>query len=138
MKVAVSSLIVFIYCITNVIKCRGRSYIDSINWIKMIKMILKILQNSQNAETPVLEPRSNNAAGLQFLNFNKKRLQYRCFPANFANISIKPFWQGTSGWLLLVFTFEFWESFQNTFFIEQLWETAYFMHKLHDFSQHIQ
>ena len=35
------------------------------------------------------------------------------------------FWQNTSGWLLLVFIYEFWEIVQITFFIEHLWETAY-------------
>ena len=34
-----------------------------------------------------------------------------------------------------MFTGEFWEVFQNTSFIEHLWETAYFMYKLKNFIQ---
>ena len=47
------------------------------------------------------------------------------------------FWQITSGWLLLVFIWEFWEVFQNTSFIEQLWETDYFICKLQNFNHQI-
>ena len=47
------------------------------------------------------------------------------------------FWQNISGWLLLVFIYKFWEVFQNTSFIEHLWETAYFMCKLQNFNQQI-
>ena len=49
----------------------------------------------------------------------------------FCKISKNIFWQSTSGWLLLKFICEFWEVFQNISFIEHLWETAYFMYKLH-------
>ena len=48
------------------------------------------------------------------------------------------FWQNTSGLLLLVFICEFWEVFQNTSFIQHLWETAYFMYKLQNFNHQIQ
>ena len=47
------------------------------------KSLLKILQMSQNAEKPVLEFLSNNVAGLQTVNFNKKGLQLRCFAESF-------------------------------------------------------
>ena len=39
------------------------------------------------------------------------------------------FWQYTFGWLLLVVICEFWELFQITYFVEHLWETAYFIQK---------
>ena len=47
------------------------------------------------------------------------------------------FWQGTSGWLLLVFICEFSDVVQITSFIEYLWET-YFKYKLLDFNHQIQ
>ena len=53
-------------------------------------------------------------------------------------ISKNIFWQNTSGWLLLKFICEFWEVFQNTSFIEHLWETAHFMYKLQYSNQQIQ
>ena len=59
------------------------------------------------------------------------------FFCKFCKIFNKKFWQITSGWLFLVFICEFWEAFQNTSFIEDLWETAYFMYKLQNF-KHIQ
>ena len=51
-----------------------------------IKALFKLLPNSQNTETPLLGCLSNNVANIQAINSIKKRLQHRCFPANFANI----------------------------------------------------
>ena len=68
----------------------------------------------------------------------KMRLQQRCFSVNFAKIFKNIFWQNTSGWVLLVFIGEFWEVFQNVSIIEHLWETAYFIYKLHNFNQQMQ
>ena len=85
---------------------------------KSSKAPLKILKNSQNAETPVLEYLSKNAESLQKINFIKKGLQHKRFPLNFAKFFRTLFWQNTSEWLLFVFTSEFSEAFQNTFFIE--------------------
>ena len=58
--------------------------------------------------------------GLQPLNLLKRRLRQRCFFCEFYKIFKNIFWQNTSGWLLLVFIWEFWEVFQNTSFIEHL------------------
>ena len=41
------------------------------------------------------------------------------------------FWQDTSGWLLLVFIYPFWEVVQMSSFLEYLWE-PYFKYKLQD------
>ena len=55
----------------------------------------------------------------------KKRLRQRCFSVNFSKfLRTCLLWQKTSRWLLLVFICEFWEVFQNTYFIEHLRETA--------------
>ena len=59
------------------------------------------------------------------------------FICEFCKIFKNTFWQNTSEWLLLVFICEFWEVFQLTSFIEHLWETAYFMHKLQNFDHQI-
>ena len=43
----------------------------------------------------------------------------------FCKIFKNIFWQDNCGWLLLNLICEFWEVFQNTSFIEHLWETAF-------------
>ena len=43
------------------------------------------------------------------------------FCKTFKNI----FWENTFGWLILIFICKLWEVFQNTSFIEHLWETAF-------------
>ena len=48
------------------------------------------------------------------------------------------FWQKISGWVLLKLICELWEVFQNTSFMEYLWEIAYFMYKIQSFNQQIQ
>ena len=71
-------------------------------------------------------------------NFIKKEIPAKMFFCEFCKIFKNMiFWQNTSGWLLLKFNCEFWEVFQNTSFIEHLWETAYFTYKLQNFNQQI-
>ena len=53
----------------------------------------------------------HNVVDIQVVNFIKKGLQDRFFPANFAKFFRTYFGQKTSKWLLLVFTSE---AFQNT------------------------
>ena len=53
----------------------------------------------------------HNVVDIQVVNFIKKGLQDRFFPANFAKFFRTYFGQKTSEWLLLVFTSE---AFQNT------------------------
>ena len=62
------------------------------------------------------------SAGLRFpaCNFVKKETPAKMFFCEFYKIFKNIFWQNTSGWLLLVFIWEFWEVFQNTSFIEHL------------------
>ena len=55
-------------------------------------MLLKILQILK--ETSVLESLFNNVASSNFI---KKRLQHRCFPANFWNFKISKNFKNTSG-----------------------------------------
>ena len=45
----------------------------------------------------------NKAAGLRRATLLKKRLWDRCFPVNFAKFATTPFYQNTSGQLLLAF-----------------------------------
>ena len=93
---------------------------------------LKYPQNSQNAETTGLESLYNNAPGLQAVNF------IEWTPAQVFSSEFFRIFKSTSEWLFLVFTSKFWETFQDIYFIEHLWELAYFMYKLQDFSKHIQ
>ena len=58
--------------------------------------------------------------GFQPATLLKKRLRQRSFFCEFYKIFKNIFWQNTSGWLLLVFIWEFREVFQNTSFIEHL------------------
>ena len=60
------------------------------------------------------------------------------FFCEFCKIFKNIFRPNISGWLLLKFISEFWKVFQNTPFIEHLWETAYLMYKLQNFNQQIQ
>ena len=93
---------------------------------------LKYPQNSQNAETTGLESLYNNEPGLQAVNF------IEWTPAQVFSSEFFRIFKSTSEWLFLVFTSKFWETFQDIYFIEHLWEPAYFMYKLQDFSKHIQ
>ena len=58
-------------------------------------------------------------------NFIKKEIPTKRFFCEFCKTFKNIFWQNTLGWLLLKFICEFWEVFQNTSFIESLWETAH-------------
>ena len=62
------------------------------------------------------------SAGLRFpaCNFVKKETRQKCFFCQFYKNLKNIFWENTSGWLLLVFIWEFWEVFQNTSFMEHL------------------
>ena len=62
-------------------------------------------------------------------NFIKRKTPAKMFFSEFCKTFKNIFWQNTFGWLLLVFSCEFWEVFQGTSFIEHLWEIAYFMYK---------
>ena len=79
-------------------------------------------------------------ASLRFpaCNFFKKETPAEMLFCEFCKIFNNIFWQNTSRWLPLVFTWESWKIFQNTCFIEHLWETAYFMYKLQNFNHQIQ
>ena len=90
---------------------------------------MKYSQNSQNAKKSVLESLYNNVAGLQAVNFVEET------PAQVFSCEFSEIFKSTSEWLLLVFASEFWETFQDIYFIEHLWEPAYFMYKLPDFSK---
>ena len=57
--------------------------------------------------------------------FIKKETSAYIFFCKFCKIFKILFWQNPSGWLLLVFIYEFWEVVQITSFMEHLWETAY-------------
>ena len=80
---------------------------------------------------------------LTFLGFQpatllKKRLRHRCFCVNFAKFlrTSSDRTPADTGWLLLVFIWEFWEVVQIT--TEYLCETSYFKYKLLDFNHKIQ
>ena len=60
------------------------------------------------------------------------------FLSKFWKVFKNIFWQNISEWLLLGFIYEFWNVFQNTYFIENFWETVYFMYKLQNFNNQIQ
>ena len=62
------------------------------------------------------------SASLRFpaCNFAKNENSAKMFSCEFYRIFKNIFWLNTSGWLLLVFIWEFWEVFQKTSFIEQL------------------
>ena len=62
------------------------------------------------------------SASLRFpdCNFVKKENPAKMFSCEFYRIFQNIFWLNTSGWLLFVFIWEFWEAFQKTSFIEQL------------------
>ena len=62
------------------------------------------------------------SASLRFpaCNFVKKENPAKMFSCEFYRIFKNIFWLNTSGWLLFVFIWEFWEVFQKTSFIEQL------------------
>ena len=47
-------------------------------------------------KTPVLEPYFNRVSGLRAVTLLKKRLQHRCFQANFMKFLRTPFLQNTS------------------------------------------
>ena len=59
--------------------------------------------------------------GLRFpgCNFVKRKTPAKIFFCKFYKTFKKIFWQNTSGWLFLLFIWEFWD-FQNTSFIEHL------------------
>ena len=76
--------------------------------------------------------------GFQLATLLKWRLRQKWFFCEFCKIFKNIFWQNTFGWLLLVFIWEFWEVFQNSSFIEHLWDTAYFMYKLQNLNHQIQ
>ena len=52
-------------------------------------------------ETPALESFFHKVAGLKTCNFNKARLQHRCFPVNIANFVETAFFIEHVWWLLL-------------------------------------
>ena len=62
------------------------------------------------------------SASLRFpaCNFAKKENPEKMFSCEFYRIFKNIFWLNTSGWLLFLFIWEFWEVFQKTSFIEQL------------------
>ena len=62
-------------------------------------MLLEISKNSQ--ENTCARAFFNKVAGLSLATLLKKRLQYRCFPVNFATFLRTPFLQTTPGRLLL-------------------------------------
>ena len=64
------------------------------------------------------------SAGLRFpaCNYVKKETPAKMFFCEFYKFFKNIFWQNTSGWLLLVFIWEFREVFQNTSFIEHLFQ----------------
>ena len=70
-------------------------------------------------------------------NFSKKQIPAKMFFCELCKMFKNIFWQNSSEWLLRKFICEFWV-FQNTSFIQNLWETAYFMYKLQNCNQEIQ
>ena len=52
-------------------------------------------------KTPALESLFHKVAGLKTCNFNKVRLQHRCFPVNIANFFETAFFIEHVWWLLL-------------------------------------
>ena len=67
-------------------------------------------------------PPAAASASLRFpaCNFAKKENPAKVFSCEFYRIFKNIFWLNTSGWLLFVFIWEFWEVFQKASFIEQL------------------
>ena len=84
------------------------------------KGVLKKFQTIR-LETPVLESYFNRVSGLRAVTLLKKRLQHRCFQANFMKFLRTPFLQNTS---VIFFTVSFHEEVlyicSNLFLLEKL------------------
>ena len=71
-------------------------------------------------------------------NFIKKEIPSKMFFCEFCVFFKNFLWQKISRWVLLKLICELWEVFQNTSFMENLWEIAYFKYKIQNFNQQIQ
>ena len=69
----------------------------------------------------------NKVADHQNCNFIKKKTSKMMFFFDFCKKFKNIFWENLYRWLLFGFICKFWDVFQNTSFIEHLWETSYLM-----------